>query len=113
MLESHKVPDLWAVPEYRRYCRPFAEAGIPEPGIVIPFSTTVTSGLNFFDWPLGGGDSYYSAANFATKVRSVGLWFSDYNSVGLAQTPRVYLVPVGEDILRTPSTTPKKFAPGR
>ncbi|MCL7489577.1 MAG: right-handed parallel beta-helix repeat-containing protein [Desulfobulbaceae bacterium] len=101
-LESYRVDDLWDVPEFRRFCRPFAAEGIPQPGLVIPFTTTVTSGLNFFKWPLGGGDSYYSASNFATKIRSVGVWFSNYNSVGLAQTPRVYLVPVGEDILRTP-----------
>jgi hypothetical protein len=102
-LEARRVDDLWDVPEFKRYCRPFAAEGIPEPGIVIPFSTTVTSRLNFFRWPLGGGDSSYSSANFATKVRSVGTWFSNYNSTGLSQTPRVYLVPVGEDILRTPA----------
>jgi hypothetical protein len=77
--------------------------GVAEPGIVIPFSTTVTPGLNFFRWPLGGGDSYYSSANFATKINSVGVWFSNYNAAGLAQTPRIYVVPVGEDVLRTPS----------
>ncbi len=103
VLEIHRVEDLWDVPEFRRYCRPFAGEGMPQPGIVIPFSTTVTSGLNFFEWPLGGGDSYYSPTNFATKVRSAGVWFSNYNSVGLAQTPRIYLVPAGEDVLRAPS----------
>jgi hypothetical protein len=107
VLDAHRVEDLWTDEEYgqefRRYCRPFAPEGIKEPAIVIPFNTTVTSRLNFFEWPLGGGDSYYSATNFATKVRSVGVWFSDYNTVGLAQTPRVYLIPVGEDVLRTPS----------
>jgi ELWxxDGT repeat protein/predicted outer membrane repeat protein len=103
VLEAHRMDDLWDVPEFRRYCRPFAPEGIPQPGVVIPFSTTVTSGLNFFEWPLGGRDSYYSATNFATKVRSVGVWFSNYNSTQLAQTPRIYLVPVGEDVLRTPS----------
>jgi hypothetical protein len=102
-LEAHRVDDLWDIPEFRRYCRFFAGEGIAQPGIVIPFSTTVTSGLNFFEWPLGGGDSYYSATNFATKVRSVGVWFSNYNSVQLTQTPRIYLVPVGEDVLRAPS----------
>jgi hypothetical protein len=104
-LRSYWVDDLWDVPEFKRYCRPFAAEGIPEPALVIPFSTTVTSGLNFFGWPLGGGDSYYSATNFATKIRAVGVWFSNYNTVGLAQTPRIYLVPVGEDVLRTPSST--------
>jgi len=103
VLNGCTVDDLWEVEEFRRFCRPFADEGIREPGIVIPFSTTVTSRLNFFEWPLGGGDSYYSASNFATKVRSVGIWFSNYNNVGLAQTPRVYLVPAGEDVLRPPS----------
>jgi len=102
-LEAHRVDDLWQVPEFRRYCRPFAPEGVPQPGIVIPFSTTVTSGLNFFRWPLGGGDSYYSATNFATKVRGVGVWFSNYDGVGLALTPRVYLVPAGQDVVRSPS----------
>ena len=106
VLAEHTVADLWDIPEFRRYCRPFSAEGLPQPGIVIPFSTTVTPGLNFFDWPLGGGDSYYSATNFATKVRSIGVWFSNYNATGMAQTPRVYLVPAGEDILRTPSYYP-------
>jgi len=103
-LEEYREDNLWDVPEFRRYARPFGPEGVVEPGLVIPFSTTVTSGLNYFNWPLGGGDSNYSASNFATKVRSVGVWFSNYNSVGLAETPRVYLIPVGTDILRTPST---------
>jgi hypothetical protein len=107
VLEACRVDDLWEVPEFRRHCRPFAQEGMAEPGIVIPFSTSVTSRLNFFGWPYGGGDSYYSATNFATKVRSVGVWFSNYNSVGLGQTPRVYLIPVGEDVLRTPSYNTK------
>jgi hypothetical protein len=102
-LAGYQKDDLWAVPEFRRYCRPFGAQGVAEPGLVIPFRTTVTAGLNFFGWPLGGGDSYYSASNFATKVRSVGVWFSNYNATGLAQTPRVYLVPAGEDVLRSPT----------
>ena len=103
VLEQHRVADLWDIPEFRRYCRPFAPEGIPQPGIVIPFSTTVTSGLNFFRWPLAGGDSYYSASNFATKVRAAGVWFSNYNNVGLAETPRIYLVPAGQDVVRSPA----------
>ncbi len=103
VLESHRVDDLWLVPEFRRYCRPSAPEGTPQPGLVIPFDTTVTAGQNFFGWPLGGGDSYYSASNFATKVRSVGVWFTGYDGAGLAETPRVYLVPAGTDFLRSPS----------
>ena len=98
------VSDLWQVPEFRRYCKPFApESDGPQPGLVIPFESTVTSSLNFFGRELGAGDSFYDASNFATKIRAVGVWFSDYDTLPLALTPRVYLVPVGADVLRTPS----------
>ena len=104
VLKEHKVDDLWQIPEFRRYCRPFApESAGPQPGIVIRFPTTVTYGKNFFGWPLSGGDSAYSTSNFSTRVRSVGLWFQNYNSAGLSSTPRVYLVPTGADILRSPT----------
>jgi Concanavalin A-like lectin/glucanases superfamily/Pentaxin family len=103
-LRKNIVPNLWDVPEFRRYCRPFApESAGPQPGLVIRFPTTVTFGLNYFGWPLGGGDNAYDSTLFATKVRSAGVWFSDYNGTGLSLTPRVYLVPVGADVLRSPT----------
>jgi probable HAF family extracellular repeat protein len=104
VLSRCRVNDLWALPEFRRYCRPFAaESDGPQPGLVLRFITTVTSGLNFFGWPLSGGDSAYDASRFATKIRSVGVWFTGYNSAGLSQTPRIYLVPLGMDVLRAPA----------
>ncbi len=104
LLREHRVDDLWAVPEFRRYARPFApESAGPQPGIVIRFSTTVTFSLNFFGWPLGPGDSAYDPTHFATKVRGVGLWFEDYAALPLSNTPRVYLIPVGADVLRSPA----------
>lgn len=103
-LRKSSVRNLWDVPEFRRYCRPFApESAGPQPGLVIRFPTTVTFGLNYFGWPLGGGDSAYDPTLFATKVRSAGVWFSDYNGSGLSITPRVYLVPAGADVMRSPS----------
>jgi hypothetical protein len=103
-LERHRVADLWTVPEFRRHCRPFApEESGTQPGLVIPFSTNITFGLNYFGWPLSGGDSAYDPTNFATKVRSVGVWFDEYNGSGLSQTPRIYLVPAGADVLRSPT----------
>ncbi len=103
-LKKHLVANLWEVPEFRRYCRPFApETAGAQPGLVLRFPTTVTFGLNYFGWPLGGGDSAYDSSLFATKVRSVGVWFADYNGSGLSVTPRVYLVPVGADVMRSPS----------
>ncbi|HEX5218398.1 MAG TPA: LamG-like jellyroll fold domain-containing protein [Verrucomicrobiae bacterium] len=103
-LKKRVVPDLWQIPEFRRYCRPFApESAGPQPGLVIRFPTTITFGLNYFGWPLGGGDSAYDSTLFATKVRSAGVWFENYLGSGLSQTPRVYLIPVGADIMRSPS----------
>jgi hypothetical protein len=104
VLEEHRVPDLNALPEFRRFCRPFApESAGPQPAIVIPFSTFVQFGHNFFGWPLAGGDSTYDPTHFATKIRSVGVWFENYNGQGLSFTPRVYLVPAGLDVMRSPS----------
>lgn len=103
-LKKHVVPNLWDLPEFRRHCRPFApESAGPQPGLVLRFPTTVNFGLNYFGWPLGGGDSAYDSTLFATKVRSAGVWFSDYNGSGLSITPRVYLVPAGADMMRSPS----------
>jgi len=102
--DEWRVDDIWQIPEFRRYCKPFApEAAGPQPGLVIPFETTVTFGQNFFGWPLGAGDSFYDSTNFATRVRSVGVWFQRYDTLPLSNTPRVYLVPVGADVLRAPS----------
>jgi len=101
-LKNARVDDLWQVPEFRKYCRPFAEPSAgPQPGIVIPFSTEITPGLNVFGNPLGAGDHAYSTANYATKIFSVGVLLKNYNNVaGVSSTPRIYLVPVGTDRIR-------------
>ena len=105
LLEDHRVPDLWRITEFRRYCRPFApeEAG-PQPGLVIPFSTEINEGKNVFGWPLGGLDHAYDPSQFATKVRAVGAWFENYAETQLSQTPRIYLVPAGVDVMRIPDS---------
>lgn len=105
VLREHRVDDLWSIPEFRRFMRPFApESQGPQPGLVFTFPTTVTFGLNYFGWPLGPGDSAYDPTNFATRVRGVGVWFEDYAGLPLSNTPRVYLVPVGADVLRSPTS---------
>lgn len=102
-LESARVADLWQIPEFRRYARPFApESSGPQPGLVFEFSTNVTSGLNFFGWDLGANDSSYNPSRFATRIRSVGAWFGNYATLPLADDPNVYLIPVGQDVLRSP-----------
>lgn len=103
-LEASRVPDLWRVPEFRRFARPFApESAGPQPGLVLEFSTNVTFGLNFFGWDLGPQDSSYDSSQFATRIRSVGTWFADYADLPLADDPRIYIFPVGADVLRSPS----------
>ncbi|MCB1568714.1 MAG: hypothetical protein KDI69_07890, partial [Xanthomonadales bacterium] len=102
-LDAARVADLWQLPEYRRLTRPFApESAGPQPGLVFEFSTNVTSGLNFFGWDLGANDSSYNASRFATRIRAAGVWFGNYVDLPLADDPKVYLIPVGADVLRSP-----------
>ncbi len=104
VLTASKVADLGAVPEFRQYCRPFADPSSgPQSGLVLEFGTQINPGVNFFGHPLSGGDHSYSVANFATKIRSHAIAFPGYDGIGtgaspqLAVTPRYYLVPAGID----------------
>jgi hypothetical protein len=109
-LQKARVADLWQVPEFRQLCRPFAAAvdavgkPVPQPGIVLRFSSDISTGKNFFGNPLSGGDHAYSVANFATKIFGVGVTFDGYLTDNvlsdLSATPRVYFVPAGMDIMR-------------
>ncbi|MCP5533966.1 MAG: choice-of-anchor D domain-containing protein [Akkermansiaceae bacterium] len=104
-LKARIVPDLNKLPEFVRYCRPFASTTTPQPGIVIRFPTCIEPGLNVFGRPLLPGDHSYSSANFATKVRAFGVWLENYNAANLSTTPRAYMVPIGNDFLRTSTST--------
>src|SRR5262249_44177098 len=99
-LERLVGPNLRTLPEFQRHCVPFSPMQAVEPAIVIPFGTTINFGLNLFGWPAGGGDNDYDSTKFATKIRSVGVWFANFNNLGggMINTPRVYLIPVGLDV---------------
>ena len=102
-LARARVADLSQVPEVRQYCL-FENTNV-EPGLVIEFPTTVNKGLNNYGWPYGAGDSRFNDTAFATKIRAVGLSFSNYRITGpggMAKTPYAYLVPVGSDVMRSP-----------
>ncbi|MEY4245551.1 MAG: hypothetical protein RLZZ245_3136, partial [Verrucomicrobiota bacterium] len=105
-LASTQVADLNSDLDFAHYCRPFASpAGPAQPGFKIEFSSEINSGRNFFGNALSAADHAYSTANFATKLRSVGVGFSGYDVAAdgkqqLAATPRVYFVPAGLDIMR-------------
>lgn len=96
--------DLWQVPEFSRFCRPFSsKTNGAQPGLVISFSTQIRPNQNFFGMPLGGGDNAYDPSVYATRISSVGVWFAGYDTVNLPQTPRVYLVPSGQDVMTIPN----------
>lgn len=102
LLQQSSVSNLWDVPEFRRYCRSFApESAGAQPGLVLRFGSTVQAGRNFFDQPLGPLDSSYDPSEYSTRIKSMAVWFSDYDAAGLAAKPRVYLVPAGADRLRS------------
>jgi hypothetical protein len=99
-------------------------SGQAVPGIVVTFSTTISSGMNLFGQPLAAGDHNFSPSSFATKIFAAGVDFDGYIGMdnpaantggggtsppdptldpnGLAATPYVYLIPVGADSMRSP-----------
>ena len=105
--------DLTTIPEYNNYCKALGTPSTTnEPGLMITFSTTIMPGQNFFGQDLAGGDNAYDPTHSATKIRSVGVWFASYTNAfgsGMANAPRVYLFPVGADLMRSPSRSSGEF----
>jgi hypothetical protein len=104
-LAGFRKTDLNQVPEFRRYCRPFAPSGTAQPGLVIPLPTTITAGKNIFNRDLGPGDHSFDPSLFATKISGVGVWFEGYDLAKFANAPRVYLVPAGNDWMLEPTSS--------
>jgi hypothetical protein len=132
MLGAAKMDNIVDDPDVKRYCLQVADAdGQEVPGFVIPFSTSIREGLNFFGRPLAGGDHTFTPTSFATKIRSSGIAFKGYigmdspTTIGgaveqaggvspadpsvaftdpkaLSATPYVYLIPAGTDFMRSP-----------
>jgi hypothetical protein len=96
--------DLWQLPAFRRYCRPFAPRGDAQPGIAIELPSQISAGLNFFGRPLGAGDSVYDPSVYATKIRAAGIRFEGYPVDQLTRTPYVYLIPAGLDRMTVPNS---------
>jgi hypothetical protein len=115
VLSKARVKNLWDVPEFRFAARPFASevnadgTRAVEPGIVLRFSTEVSAGKNVFGRPLAGGDHAYDPSVYANRIRSVGVWFSNYRSsdvlTDLSAAPRVYLIPTGVDVMSIPNAS--------
>jgi hypothetical protein len=111
-LEQHIVPNVLSDPQVAAYCRGLKKAdGSAIPGFIIPFSSTVEDGKNFFGLDLAAGDHAYSQSNFATKIAAVGLALPGYVGMAsgestaegaLSATPYAYLIPCGNDFMRMP-----------
>ena len=121
-LEQHMVSDLMGDPDVVAQCRNIRKPdGSKVAGIVIPFSSTIQHGRNFFGLPTAAGDHNFSPSNFATKIYSAGVMFDGYvgmdpyaegvpgagapdtsSANALNATPYVYLIPVGVDKMLAP-----------
>ncbi|MEN9675031.1 MAG: hypothetical protein RIS76_927, partial [Verrucomicrobiota bacterium] len=132
VLQRGRVENLLTDSDVRRYClKVDAGDGLPVPGIVLEFSTSINLRENLFGRPLAAGDSAFDESSFATKIYAVGVALEGYrgmnnplangsavNGAGgaspadppsyfldpkaLAATPYVYLIPVGLDAMRSP-----------
>lgn len=116
ILETSYVDNMLNLPEFNQFCiSPNSESPTSgslaqtEPAFVIKFSSHILSRMNYFGFPLAANDSSFDPTKYATKIRSVGVWFSNYANQGLANTPRVYLVPIGTDIMRSPTESTNRL----
>jgi hypothetical protein len=121
-LEQRIMTDIMADPDVAAACRNLRKAdGSAVPGIVIPFTSTIQAGYNFFGQPITAGDHAFSPSNYATKIYSAGMVLRGYigmdpfatgtpnagspNSTAanaLSATPYVYLIPTGVDYMLAP-----------
>lgn len=122
VVEQHIMSNLLNDPDVALHARNLRKPdGSSVPGIVIPFTSTIAHGLNFFGQPLAAGDHTYTATNFATKIYSTAVVLKGYVGMdpyefgtgdaasaassdpdALSATPYVYLIPVGLDSMLAP-----------
>ncbi len=133
ILNQARKANILDDPDVRRYCLQIDPGdGLPVPGLVLEFSTTIAEGLNLFGQSLAAYDHAYSSSSFATKIFAAGVALEGYqgmddpaanaSAVGgsgstspsdpnlsfldpnaLSATPYIYLVPVGVDSMRSPA----------
>ncbi len=121
-LEVSFVPDLRTDPDIAAHALQIEGSLAPVPGLVLTFDTVVQEGRNFFGELLQAGDHAFSSTSFAHKVHAVGVVFPGYKGMdpclvcpitgpgpvtsdhpdALSATPYVYLIPAGQDVMRTP-----------
>lgn len=95
VLESARRDNILEDADVLRHCmRVDPGNGLPVPGIILEFSTTIANGLNLFGRPLAAGDHDFSPAHFATKIYSVGVAIEGYQGM---DTPTANQWVVGGD----------------
>ncbi len=132
VLHAARLSNILEDQDVSRYCMQIdAGDGLPVPGVVLTFSTTITDGYNLFGRQLAAGDHAFSPSSFATKIFGVGVALIGYRGMddpsanssaiggsggaspsdpnawyldplALSATPYVYLIPVGVDSMRSP-----------
>ena len=132
ILNKARKANLLDDPDVRRYCMQIDPGnGLPVPGLVVEFSTTIADGLNLFGQPLAAWDHAFSPSSFATKIYALGVAFEGYQGMddpnttdgavagsggsspgdpdlafldpnSMAATPYIYVIPVGVDSMRSP-----------
>ena len=121
-LELAIKPNLMSDPDVARFCNNLRKPdGSKVPGIIIPFSTSIAHGMNFFGLPLAAGDHAYSPSSYSTKISSAGIVLKGYVGMdpysagtpgaggpasaaanALSATPYAYLIPCGTDFMFAP-----------
>ena len=121
-LQRSTMENILEDSDVRRYCQQADRGdGLPVPGIIITFSTSINPGENLFGQASAAGDVAFHRSSFATKLNSVGVAFQGYKGMNLPgenytsdpnlsyldpqalmATPYVYLIPVGVDTMRSP-----------
>ncbi|MGN0845350.1 MAG: hypothetical protein ACI4QT_09055, partial [Kiritimatiellia bacterium] len=120
-LAKYWCDDIKSNPDFVRHCQPFvSQFGLAdqEPGLVIPFETTIDFAKNLFGKDLAFDDAQFDSSWYATKIAAAGVWFEGYNekrdgytgASAFSTTPNVYLVPVGVDKMREPGSDGETIA---
>ncbi len=132
VLQQSRRRDLLEDADVRRLAMQISNGnGLPVPGLILDFSTTISDGYNLFGRQLAAGDHAFSPSAFATKIFGAGVAMIGYQGMddpaanggavsgaggtspsdpdlsyldplGLSATPYVYLIPVGVDSMRSP-----------
>jgi hypothetical protein len=121
-LEQHITANLLTDSDVAAQCRNLRKPdGTPVPGLIIPFSTSILHGKNFFGLDLAAGDHAFTPSNFATRIFNAGIALPGYIGMqaladgsefagapvsahphALGATPYVYLIPCGNDYMLAP-----------